>query len=184
MKLNTALLTRPWSCHAPRVEGYEPTIDGTVRRMSLSKRNAWRVEVVVDGNPVFTSHHDTKAQAESKCAAMLEAHTNAHYKSKGEPMPEATPETRPTLTFDGMGINGPDEYRTRIATFSKPSVGQEWGRLFERSPEMLVALKAIRARIKGEWDNPVLVEMGRGGSTAGDVLAIADAAISLIESRP
>ncbi len=25
---------------------------------------------------------------------------------------------RPELTFDGCGINGPDEYRTRLATFN------------------------------------------------------------------
>jgi hypothetical protein len=40
---------------------------------------------------------------------------------------------RPRFTFDGKGINGPDEYRSRVATFS------EYGAAY--APEIIDALK-------------------------------------------
>jgi hypothetical protein len=80
--LNTRLLTRPWSCHEPKVKGYEPLISGKVERVSRSKRNAWRSVVRVDECPMATSHHDTKAAAESKCADMIEAYSEVHYRSR------------------------------------------------------------------------------------------------------
>lgn len=155
MTLNTALLPRPWSCHAPKVEGYEPTIKGNVERVERDgypKRTAWRTEVLVDSSRVYEGYSETKTAAVSKCAQMMETHTQAHYKSKGEkPVPEATEtETHPTLSFDGMGINGPDEYRTRLATFRNPSAAKEWGPLFAAAPDMLVALEAIFPLLMGD----------------------------------
>ncbi len=54
---------------------------------------------------------------------------------------------RPELTFDGFGINGPDEYRSRIATFSPVSrqrdVARQYGPLFAASPDMRAALVKI-----------------------------------------
>lgn len=46
---------------------------------------------------------------------------------------------RTELSFDGHGINGPDEYRSRIATFQNGQ-GEKYGLLFERAPQMLQAL--------------------------------------------
>lgn len=80
--LDIALLPRPWSCHQPKVEGYEPQIKGTIERVSQSKRNGWRCSISVDNCTMFTSYHDTKAMAESKCKRMLEAYTESHYYSK------------------------------------------------------------------------------------------------------
>lgn len=81
--LNTALLPRPFSCHSPKVAGYEPAIRCRIERVSRSRRNAWRCMILVDDNPMATSHHDTKAAAESKGAAMMEAYTDAHYVEAG-----------------------------------------------------------------------------------------------------
>jgi hypothetical protein len=46
------------------------------------------------------------------------------------------------LSFDGHGINGMDEYRTRLATFTC-SEGRAFGSLFAAAPELLEALDAI-----------------------------------------
>lgn len=56
---------------------------------------------------------------------------------------KATDPDRAELSFDGCGINGPDEYRTRLATFV--TVGgpdaMKYGPLFAAAPELLAALK-------------------------------------------
>lgn len=52
--------------------------------------------------------------------------------------------TRPELTFDGKGINGPDQYRTRVATFN-PLLSDadvtRYGKLFAASPALLESAK-------------------------------------------
>lgn len=53
---------------------------------------------------------------------------------------------RPTLSFDGCGINGPDEYRTRLFTVATPELRnspgvQRYGRMFASAPTMLQALR-------------------------------------------
>ena len=53
---------------------------------------------------------------------------------------------RSELSFDGCGINGPDKYRTRIATFpiGIGSISDEeitrYGNLFAAAPELLTVL--------------------------------------------
>lgn len=44
------------------------------------------------------------------------------------------------LSYDGHGINGTDEYRTRLATFTGPE-GRSFGPLFAAAPELLEALE-------------------------------------------
>ena len=46
-----------------------------------------------------------------------------------------------TLSFDGKGINGPDEHRSRLATFANPEAAKQYGPLFEASTDMLEALQ-------------------------------------------
>lgn len=79
--LNAALLTRPWSSHRPKIEGYEPQIAGKVQKVSTFRRRSWRASVLVDGCEIYTSHHDTKSAAERKCAAMLDSYTSVHYRN-------------------------------------------------------------------------------------------------------
>ena len=59
--------------------------------------------------------------------------------------------TRKELSFDGFGINGPDEFRSRLATFA-PEAGsrtkeviKHYGKLFENAPEMLALLRLYLA---------------------------------------
>lgn len=61
----------------------------------------------------------------------------------------------PGLSFDGKGINGPDEYRTRIATFTSAEAARKYGPMFEAAPEMFRALKAIECFAE-DWrtENP------------------------------
>lgn len=56
----------------------------------------------------------------------------------------------PELSFDGCGINGPDEYRTRLATFATPrgDDARKFGPLFAASPDMLAALVTIADRLE------------------------------------
>ena len=53
-----------------------------------------------------------------------------------------TPET---MTFDGVGINGNDVYRSRLATLTEEGTRLNIGPLLAAAPEMLEALKAILA---------------------------------------
>lgn len=52
---------------------------------------------------------------------------------------ELTMRGRRELSFDGRGINGPDEYRERVATFTSPEYARRYGRLFEAAPELRAA---------------------------------------------
>lgn len=57
-------------------------------------------------------------------------------------MTQHTPETeRPELSFDGKGINGPDEHRTRVATFTGADAAKKYGPLFAIAPELLDAAR-------------------------------------------
>lgn len=62
----------------------------------------------------------------------------------GEYHTSAPARPRRELSYDGRGINGPDEYRSRIATFTSDAAGDKYGKLFEAAPEFLAALRNIR----------------------------------------
>lgn len=106
-------------------------------------------------------------------------------------MSEKTKE-RPELTFDGFGINGPDEYRTRLCKFNHmdyPEADcQKYGHLFAAAPEMLEALKAIAAR-GGNLPDPSLTsrtgpnDAALRGAMYCTSRAIALAAIAKAEGR-
>lgn len=56
----------------------------------------------------------------------------------------STTQHTPGLVFDGLGINGPDEYRTRIATFTRGQDSAQcmkYGAMFAASPELLASLQ-------------------------------------------
>ncbi len=57
--------------------------------------------------------------------------------------------TRPELSYDGRGINGPDEYRTRIATFANDAAGDQYGKLFQAAPELLEACYKAKCLLGG-----------------------------------
>jgi len=80
--IDTGLLTRPWSGHVPKVEGYEPSISAKIARVSRRRKNSWQCQVLVAGAAMFTSHHDTKRAAEAKAEGMLNVYTDVHYLSK------------------------------------------------------------------------------------------------------
>ena len=48
---------------------------------------------------------------------------------------------RPELSFDGCGINGPDEFRTRVATFRSEAEAKKYGPLFAAAPRLVALLK-------------------------------------------
>ena len=56
---------------------------------------------------------------------------------------EAKNTDRPVLSFDGCGVNGPDEYRSRIVTFADPAEAAKWGPMFAAAPALLAALERI-----------------------------------------
>lgn len=55
---------------------------------------------------------------------------------------------RPELSYDGRGINGPDEYRSRIATFTSDTAGDQYGKLFAAAPAMLAACKGAQSALR------------------------------------
>lgn len=59
------------------------------------------------------------------------------------PTPNEEPRAFDSLSFDGFGINGPDQYQTRIATFSTTQDvnASKYGPLFTAAPELLAALE-------------------------------------------
>lgn len=52
---------------------------------------------------------------------------------------------RPTLSYDGHGINGPDIYRSRIATFTDGAAAREWGALLASAPDLAREVGQLRA---------------------------------------
>jgi len=50
--------------------------------------------------------------------------------------------TRPELTYDGHGINGPDEYRSRVVNFQTQADADKYGKLLAAGPDLLAALEA------------------------------------------
>ena len=58
--------------------------------------------------------------------------------------------TTRTLSFDGKGINGPDMYRTRLATFSTTNAANAYGTLFAAAPKLLAALEAVTEQLD-DW---------------------------------
>jgi len=50
---------------------------------------------------------------------------------------------RPELSFDGRGINGPDIYRSRLATFQNDEAARQYGKLFERAPLLLAFVEQM-----------------------------------------
>ncbi len=59
--------------------------------------------------------------------------------------------TRPELTYDGHGINGPDEYRTRVVNFQTQADANKYGKLLAAAPDLVEALKW--ALEHAEWSN-------------------------------
>lgn len=62
-------------------------------------------------------------------------------------------EERERLSFDGFGINGQDEYRTRIATFTDSGQAEKWGALFEAAPDVADALEWAIGQIEDDLDH-------------------------------
>lgn len=60
---------------------------------------------------------------------------------------------RTQLSYDGKGINGPDEFRSRIATFANNDAAYEYGTLFAAAPIMLKALKDVRDSYQQMFDS-------------------------------
>lgn len=79
---NSALFPRPWSCHSPRVAGFEPLVSCEIVRVSRSARVGWRATISVNDCPMAMSHHGTRAAAESHAERMLKAYTDIHYTSR------------------------------------------------------------------------------------------------------
>lgn len=55
--------------------------------------------------------------------------------------------SRPVLSFDGWGINGPDQYRSRLCSFTNQMHADQWGPLFEAAPMMLQALQTMETML-------------------------------------
>lgn len=60
-------------------------------------------------------------------------------------MKNETKTSRPELSFDGVGVNGPDEYRTRIATFPDRKTALKYGPLFSSAPDTAAELDRLKA---------------------------------------
>lgn len=55
---------------------------------------------------------------------------------------------RPTFTFDGYGINGPDEFRSRVARLTDYGQEIKAGPLLAAAPDLLAACQEAQATIE------------------------------------
>ncbi len=79
--------------------------------------------------------------------------------------------TKNDLSYDGCGINGPDEYRTRIATFTnkRSKESDHYGRLFAAAPDLLAALETIAARDTAFADSKAIARAALAAAKGEDV---------------
>lgn len=72
---------------------------------------------------------------------------------------------RKELSFDGFGINGPDEFKTRLATFNLKSYSdlqiKHYGKLFAASPDMIMLLMKCHAVIDPYEDGILREDIAR-----------------------
>jgi len=62
-----------------------------------------------------------------------------------------------SLSFDGKGINGPDKYKSRLATFTSDEAAKKYGVLFAAAPELLESLqRLVKASNQSEPDPIVM----------------------------
>jgi len=67
-----------------------------------------------------------------------------HWTIAAEPEPAAElVSVNPRFTFDGSGINGPDDYRTRFATLTTAGLAGNVGELLAAAPELRELLDAV-----------------------------------------
>ena len=79
---------------------------------------------------------------------------------------------RRELSYDGKGINGPDEHRSRVATFANAEAAEKYGRLFEAAPELLESLEAL-------LESPMLI-----GSSPYALKAYRDCQVAIAKAKP
>lgn len=89
----------------------------------------------------------------------------------------------PHLSFDGCGINGRDEYRTRLCTFTEKrgEDANHYGPIFAAAPEMFEACREALAYVNSQPDAPKgsIAEVAQCG-----VRHILKSALSLAQSKP
>lgn len=69
---------------------------------------------------------------------------------------------RRTFSFDGWGINGPDQYRERLATFTEAGHALPGlGKLLEAAPEMRGILAEVMAPFDHISDENLLLDWQR-----------------------
>ena len=73
------------------------------------------------------------------------------------------------LSFDGKGINGPDEFKSRIATFSSDKAAVEFGPLFATAPDLLEQLNAF-VEFANEWFTDGMPEDWKGRCVCANVV--------------
>lgn len=75
------------------------------------------------------------------------------------------------LSFDGFGINGPDEFRSRLATFTTPAAAAMWGPYFEVSPKLAAALGTLNRAVDDAGKDGTHGNLARAQETARELLA-------------
>lgn len=65
------------------------------------------------------------------------------------------------LSFDGFGINGTDQYRSRLATLTQYGQKQNVGPLFAAAPELLEALEEFLACGPNAGHNQDLIDQAK-----------------------
>lgn len=98
--------------------------------------------------------------------------------------PRPQPTTRPELTFDGHGINGPDEYRSRLATFTLGADVNKYGPLLAAAPDLVRLLKDCVGFIEQSMTEAQTLEhMLDGHDPEGCILCESRQTIAQVEGR-
>lgn len=88
------------------------------------------------------------------------------------------------LMFDGVGINGPDQYRTRLATFTSPEAAKVYGPMLAAAPDLLAALRLVQTALANYRDGEAVLLPSHPNLCMEEIkYCIVDAAINVAEGR-
>ncbi len=90
---------------------------------------------------------------------------------------------RPQWVFDGCGINGSDEYRSRLATLTPLARNTGCGALMEAAPDLLDALQRLLRAFESDYEQHPFMKVETSWETNSQAILQAREAIAKAKGR-